>query len=382
MANEIITSTLLSEEVAAQFSVSNSFLATANRKYDGMFQERTYKPGQTINIRLDNQHVVQRGNSATATELKETWMPLQLQQLFTVYEEYDTIDLTVSLGYENWKKSVLKGMVNNIISQINAANAADAKNSVYLTTGTPGTALNTFGAINNPGIVLGKNGVQFGTGWNHAMTFEDAGALKDALSNSFNTTINNEINRYSQLGHLSYFDIYEESSIDRHQSYIGDYGAPVINGAVTSGSTLVAAGFTGSITDILRKGDTITITHPTAQPYFVNRVTKVSTGQPVQFVVTADVTSTAGGAATIPVGPEINISADDPNQNISAEIPDGAVIKVTRKGTVADGEDGLSNINLAYSSSGLFAVCPPLELLRGGDSDHYTDPETGWSGSL
>jgi len=379
MPNTLITSTLLSKQMAATFKLNNTFIATANRQYDGMFSNNTYDAGQVVNIRLDNQHIVQRGDSVTAKDIKETYLPLTLQQLFTVYINYSTVDLSTKLRYDTWKDRVLNPAVHNIISDINKEIAADAANSAYYTVGTPGTAINTFAEVDLAGAVMAEQGIDKSKNWYFAINHRDSSALKSSLQNSFNKTLNQDISFGSRMGKLSYFDFYEDQSIAKHQSYTGDYGAPLVNGDVTSGNTIVADGFTASITGILKKGDVIEITHPTLQPYFVNRVNKVNTGQYAQFVVTADADSSAGGAVTILVNPTINIDVNDPNRNLSGKIPDGATITVIRKGTVADGLDGLQNVNLAYPSCGLYAVCPPLQEFDGMDSSTTTDPDTGWS---
>jgi hypothetical protein len=378
MANTLINSTLLSKQSAAYFKTNNTFIATANRQYDGIFRDNTYDAGQTINIRLDNQHKVQRGNSVTASDIKETYLPLTLRDLYTVYINYSTIDLSTTLRYNSWKDRVLLPAVRNIISDINKDIALDAVNSAYLSNGTPGTPINTFAAVDNTGAIMVGQGIDKGKEWFLSLNPYDASALKSALQNSFNTTLNEEISFGSQLGKLSHFTVFEDQSIAAHQSYTGTYGTPVVNGAVSSGNTIVAAGFDdgggAGVTGMLKKGDIIEITHATLQPYFVNRVNKINSRQKAQFLVTADVNVAIGGAATIPVNPTINIDTDDPNQNLSGAIPDGATITVIRNST-----DGLQNVNIAYPSCGLYAVCPPLEKLDACDSSTFMDPETGWS---
>jgi hypothetical protein len=76
--------------------------------------------------------------------------------------------------------------------------------------------------------------------------------------------------------------------------------------------------------------------------------------QRAQFVVTADVTSTAGGLATIPVSPSIVTSGA--RQNISAAIPNGAQLLLR--------DD--HNVSLAYHTQALVFAAPPLKELRGG----------------
>ena len=101
----------------------------------------------------------------------------------------------------------------------------------------------------------------------------------------------------------------------------------------------------------------------------VNPVGRASTGQDMQFVITANASSDGGGAMTILVSPEIISDTQNPNRNVSNVIPDDAVITMV----------GSHNVNVAYPSRGIDIVCPPLYKLQVPYSSVAVDPETGLS---
>ena len=86
----------------------------------------------------------------------------------------------------------------------------------------------------------------------------------------------------------------------------------------------------------------------------VNPLTYESLPQRAQFVVTADVTSTVGGTADIPVNPTIVVSGA--RQNISAAIPNGAQILLS--------DD--FNRSIAFHNQAIVFAAPPIKELKGG----------------
>jgi hypothetical protein len=141
-----------------------------------------------------------------------------------------------------------------------------------------------------------------------------------------------------------------------------------VNGAVSSGSTIVLAGATGGVTDYFVAGDVISIAGVTS----LDSVSQASTGQNAQFVITANATSTGGGAVTISVqvaGSDIISDATNPRQNVSNAIPNAAAVTVV----------GSHNVNVAYTERSLDIVCPPLYKLAVPNASIVTDPTTGLS---
>lgn len=371
MANTLITSTLLSKEAAAHFRLNNTFYGTANHNYDGMFTDRTYDAGDTVNIRLRNFGKVKRGNTVTAADIVETSLPLTLQQLYSYPVTYTTDDLSTKLRANTWMDRVFYPGVDALIAEINKDIAVNAALTTYNWAGTVGTPVNSFAAVDIISAQMDEMAIPMYDRY-MALTPSNSSALKSSLQNAFNQTLNTEISLQSKLGHLSTFDMFSEQLIATHTAYAGAIGTPVVNGAVTSGNTIVLSGLTASITGIFKAGDVIEI----SDVYKVDPIAKSNTGRLMQFVITADADSDAGGACTILVSPTIIGDSTNPNQNIvnvpavaTNEIPNGAT--VTRPAT--------HKANIAYTQESLYMVMPPLAKMDSPESDTFKDPQSGIS---
>jgi P22 coat protein - gene protein 5 len=202
-----------------------------------------------------------------------------------------------------------------------------------------------------------------------AMTVRDGSSLKGALLNNFTPVFNEDIVRSSAIGHLSYFDIFQSQNIKRHQAGAGptlhSSDPLLVNGAVASGSTILMDGATINITDYFVVGDVISI----AGVESVNPVGRASTGQDMQWVVTANASSNGSGQLSVQVSPSIISDTQNPNRNVSNVIPDDAPVTMV----------GSHNVNVAYPSRGLDIVCPPLYKLQVPYASVAVDPETGLS---
>lgn len=375
MANTLINSTLLSKKAAVEFQLNNTFLATANRKYDTMYSDSTYDSGATVNIRLDNQFIVKRGETVTASDIKETNDTITLQDLYSIPVTYTTTDLTTTLRI-NWEERVFKPAVRALAAEVNKDIAAAAATDLYIHNGTPGTAISSFATVDAVGATMVERGISPAQPWYMTLNPRDASSLKSSLQNAFNTTLNTEISLRSRLGRLSYFDMMTDQSIATHTPYTAGVmtGSSIqVNADVTSGSTIVLKGLSTSITGIFKAGDVLQISGVQS----VNRVNRVSTGQDMQFVVTADADSTAGGLATVTVSPSIISDTTDPNRNVTGTVLEDATVLV-------NGVDGTSaqvahKANVAYNENGLYVVTPRLAKLDTPESNVFNDPESGLS---
>jgi hypothetical protein len=244
-----------------------------------------------------------------------------------------------------------------------------AELELYFFSGTAGTPINSFQTVDLAGAKLLEQGVNIASDAYLAMTVRDGSSLKSALLNNFTPVFNEDIVRQSAIGHLSYFDIFQSQNIVRHTAGAGPTlhsgDTLLINGAVSSGNTLVMDGATISVTNYFLPGDMISIAGVTS----VNPLGRQSTGQNMQFVVTAPASSSGGGALTVSVNPTIISDTSSPLQNVSNAIPDDAVVTMVPS----------YNVNVAYPARGLDIVCPPLYKLQVPYSSVAIDPETGLS---
>jgi len=227
-----------------------------------------------------------------------------------------------------------------------------------------------------------------GTGLRSALINDiDAANISTSLATVFagGGSIAQESIQKGYMGPLSGMEFYSSPIVPTHT--VGAYaGTPLADGATAqTGASILTKGWTASITGLLKKYDIITF----AGVYEINPITRTSTGRLQTFVVTADVNSTAGGAATIPISPSINdgtLTTTDIEgttislaayQNVSAAIANNAAIVV--KGDAS----GVYRQNF-YMHKNAIALCvPQLELPRSAVvAERITDPESGLSLSL
>lgn len=369
MANSFVTSSLISKEAAIHWKNMDTFLATANRRYSGMWANGTYDAGDTINIRLDNQFEVKRGDTVTVGDIKESTLPLTLQQLYSVPLEYTATDLTTDM-FQGWSERVLRPAVRNILSRINYDIAAEARTQVYYTAGAANSSINTFAAVEEPGTIMMELGVPLDDKWYFAMTPKDGSALKAALQNSFNDRLNRDISDRSALGYLSYFDMYFDQGINSQAVTATKGAGPFsVNAAVADGaSSIQIAGLTAT-TGTINAGEVFEI----AGIESVNHINKTATGRTMQFVATAAATADGAGVATVSVAPVVYGPTEPTLQNISAAIAGGEVV------TFLDNAQSQYKVNIAYGENALHVVTPPLAPLDVPESSVFSDGDTGIS---
>lgn len=343
------------------------------RIYQDDFTSSGYKVGDTIQVRRQNNFVVGDGSTATPQDIIETVEDIKIAHQYNTLISYTVQDL--SLRIEDFSRIFIQPAIQDITAKMERDICKAAELSLSIFQGTAGTPINSFSAVDLAGAALMEHGVSLHSDAYLAMTVRDGSSLKSALLNQFTPAFNEEIVRQSSIGHLSYFDIFQSQSISRHDAGAGPtlHGSDVltVNGAVSSGNTLVLAGATASVANYFLPGDLISI----AGVHSTNYLSRESTGQNAQFVVTQPASSTSGGAITLQVniiGSPIISASTSPLKNVSNPIPNGAVVSAVSS----------YNVNVAYPSRALDIVCPPLSKLQVPYSSIATDPTTGLSLSI
>jgi hypothetical protein len=367
MANQFITTDLVSNTALAMFANNAPFVMTASRIYQDDFTSSGYKIGDTLQVRRQNNFIIGDGSTATPQNIIETVENITVAHQYHALIAYTVQDL--SLKIDDFSRMFIQPAIQNIISQMERDICSAAELELYFFTGTAGTPINSFLTVDTAGAKLLEQGVNIASDAYLAMTVRDGSSLKGALLSNFTPVFNEEITRQSAIGHLSYFDIYQSQNIVRHTAGTGPttYQADtlLVNGAVSSGSTLVLDGATVSITNYFLPGDLISI----AGVQSVNPISRAATGQNMQFVVTAAASSDGGGNITISVSPSIVSSSASPLQNVNNAVPNNAVVTMIQS----------HNVNVAYPSRALDIVCPPLYKLQVPYASVAVDPETGLS---
>jgi hypothetical protein len=367
MANQFITTDLVSNTALAMFANNAPFVMTASRIYQDDFVSSGYKIGDTLQVRRQNHFIIGDGSVATPQSIIETVENITVSHQYNALIAYTIQDL--SLRIEDFSRLFLNDAIQEIITQMEKDISAAAEQEIYFFSGTSGTPINSFTTVDTCGAKLLEQGVNISSDAYMAMTVRDGSSLKGALLNNFTPVFNENIVRSSAVGHLSYFDIFQSQNIKRHIAGAGPrlYSSDtlLVNGAVSSGSVIAMDGATINITDYFLPGDVISI----AGVESVNPVGRAATGQNMQFVVTAAASSNGSGQLNVSINPVIISDTSNPNRNVSNAVPNNAAVTMV----------GSHNVNVAYPSRGLDIVCPPLYKLQVPYSSVAVDTETGLS---
>ena len=316
MANSLLTINMITREAVRLWKNSNAFIQHVDMQYDDNFAKTGAKIGSSLRIRLPNDFTVRTGPAAQVQDTAEQNTTLVLATQKGVDVSFNSVDRTMSL--DDFSRRVLAPMVNNLAGAV----AADVMSGV------------DSGGTNGAGIVnYVENGVQSADGAYAALTSSPvaqtwltAGAfLKQnsapmdawkaildpvteartvsSLAGLFNPTP--KISEQYKTGKMATdtlgFDWYMDQTVLQHTG--GTYnGALTVSGANQTGLAITTnANGTGTLVvgDIVTFGTGALST----DVHLVNRITKQSTGQLRQFVVTA--ANLTSSATTLNIYPAI-----------------------------------------------------------------------------
>ena len=340
MANSLITSTVITNEVLRIAHNASAFLGNVNSDYDAAWDGK-YKPGQTIKARGPVQFTHRDGETASVQDVTERSVDVTLQPLLGLDFAIGSTDLTSSVGSnggvsKEFKERYLKPAGLKLAALLDFRVATMMKNGFHQIVGTPGTPPATIADILQAQVPMdrmsvprdGQRMAAIEPGANATIVAGLSGLFnnKEMLGDQYKTGV-----LKTGLG----LDFAMSQNVPSHT--VGPLGGtPLVNGAsqglVNAGTTdnpysattsLVTNGWTAAAAARLTKGDTFTL----AGVNSVNPETKASTGVLQSFVVTADTSSDATGNATIVISPAI--IAGGAYQNVSARPASGAALTVT-----------------------------------------------------
>ena len=350
------------DDVFVRFWNSLSLARTANRNLEGDFKNLRFATGQTINYRLEERYLAGEGATAVAEARVQIVRPLTISKQFRTMVEYTGFELTFDRARdEPYLEMANAPRAKRLANLVERFIATELQTQTYQAVGTPGVPID-FNTILTADaymteLAIPEDGKRFaGVGPRIAAN------LSNDLYNVFNDTVNTGALIDGFIGHLSGFDMFKTNFFTRQISGAGQaggtppagfkLGGTVTNGPIVGGNTISVTGLVPS-TIAFRKGDSIEI-DDAAGVFMINPLTYDALEQRAQFVVTADVISTVGGTADIPVNPTIVI--DGARQNISAAIPNGAQILLAND----------HNVSIAYHTQAIVFAAPPIKELRGG----------------
>ena len=353
MANSLLTINMITREAVALWKNTNAFIQNIDVQYDDSFAATGAKIGTTLRIRLPNDYTVRTGAALQAQDTSEQSITLTVATQQGVDVSFSTVDRTMSL--DDYSERILAPCINNLAGSVAAT----------IMQGSEGGVSNLVGNFDGNGNIISPVAQTYLTGRavlssNSAPDgqrkvvndpFTNA-AIVNTLSGLLNpaTTLSQQYMSGTMMRGLGYDLWMEDQTVIKHTT--GSFTAGNVSGAGQTGTTLVTTAITGS----LNIGDIITI----AGVNGVNRITKQTTGQLQQFVVTANVIS---GSTSIPIYPAI-IPPVGGNQvqyqTVDSSPAGNAAI------TLATPANSVYRKNLAYYPKAITMVTADLELPQGG----------------
>lgn len=359
MANTLVTNEVVTFEAARWFANSLKGVAAFTRKYKSDFRARGGKVGDTVKVRRPQQWEVTVGEALSEQNLLDQYVNLVLNRRRHIGMGWSTQEETTDL--DDISNRYIKPAAETLASNYDRVSMADVYLSVYNSVGTLGTTPNSALTFNQAKAYLLDN----------SCPDEMIQAILDpwtmATMSNATSTLFNPVSKISenwtrgqfaadQLGIAKWM---QDQNVPRFTSGAATgASSPRVHGASQSGSSLVTDGW-GAATTSLKKGDIIKI----AGVYNVNPVSKENTGRLKQFVLTADISDTAG-AITASISPSIITSGA--LQNVSGAPADDAVITywgMTDGGTQAA---TVSPQNLVFHPEAFASVMVDLVKPRGG----------------
>lgn len=352
MANSLLTISQITREALRLFVNENAFLKNINKQYDSSFAQDGAKIGSSLRVRLPNDYTVRTGAAISTQDTSEQYTTLTVSTQKGVDVKFSSAERALSL--DDFSTRVLKPMMNNLAGNV----AADVM------TGAEGGVSNFVSKVDGSSNIVSPD----------ASTWLTAGAYLDqasaprgnrkiiidpitqartvsSLSGLFNpaTKISSQFSS-GEMGNALGFDWMMDQTVLTHTT--GAYSTlGTVSGANQTGSSIT----TSSLAGPLKQGDIITF----AGVYAVNRVTKQTTGRLAQFVVTADV---ATSATSIPIYPALTPpSGGNPvqYQTVTASPANSAAITVVSKASE------VYRKNLAFIPEAVTMATADLDLPRG-----------------
>jgi len=374
MANSFLTDDMITLEALSVFQNNLVAAKHTDRKFEGLFGNPSgggSNKGATIRIRKPNQYTVRTGATYSASDVVDEYTSLTIDQQIGVDTFVTSADMTLSLA--SFSNQIIKPQVALLANYVDAYVLQNTYQATANTVGTPGTMPTALSTYLQAGAVLDQYACPRDGQRAMILGPQMQANIVDGLKGLFNQP-NKVSDQYTsgEMGKsVAGFNWDMDQNIYAHT--VGPLGGtPLVNGANQGASTavtsLITDGWTASAANRLKKGDVFTI----ANVYAVNPVSKSSTGNLQQFVVTADTNSDASGNATIPIYP--SILASGAQKTVSAAPADNAAI------TVLGAANTLTAQGLTWHTSAVALAFAELQKPNGVDlASTKTDKQLGIS---
>jgi hypothetical protein len=368
MANTFLTDDMITLEALDIFTNSLAAANHCDRKFEGLFGQKDglSNTSSSIRIRKPNQYTVRTGATFSAQDITDDSVTLTIGTQIGV--DTSITSSAMSLSLSSFSDQIIRPQVTLLANYVDSTILSGAFNSVYNSVGTPGTIPSALSTYLDAGAKLdeyacprdGQRAIVLGPQMQSNIVDALKGLFQDdkKIGSQFDT---------GEMGKAVGFNWQMDQNVtSRTAGALG--GTPVIDGTILSGATSITTDGWTATTLVVAEGDVFTL----ADVYSVNPVSKNSTGQLQQFVVTAAGTSDGTGDLTISMSPSIITSGA--TQTVTAVPADGSAV------TFASGVSVASSQGMAWHKSAIALAFAELQKPAGVDmASVKTDKQIGVS---
>lgn len=387
-ANNLINNSIITKEALALRRNTNNLVKRIDRKYEDKFAEKGAKIGDTLNIRLPNDYIVQDGPVVNPEATNERSIPLTVDYRKNVPMSFSTQQRTLNI--DDFSRRYIAPAVNALVGQaaVDIMQLANEAINMIVTKDASGKLI----APNAKAWLL-ANGVLTHSNTPPAQRWAVIDPLTNAETVTGLSTFFNPvpiIGEQTRTGHMSsallgvegwHQDqtvlVSQAGSYDGKATATGTWGDYTPAGKPVNRAKTISAQNSPHTSELacsalggtLKKGDVITI----AGVNRINRVNKQPLAMPQQFVVLADCPE---GSVSIPLSPAIippGANGPVPYQTVDAAPQAGAVISLV----LPPGQ--VYRRNLVFQEEAMTLACVDLEQVDRGVVDCHTDNLDGFS---
>ena len=366
--NQLLTIGMITKETLIVLVNETSFTKRIKREYDSHFGIDGAKIGMSINLRKPIRPIAVVGQALQLQDAVETFVPLVLNSQVHVDMAFTSQEL--GLFIDEFSDRFLRPSIAQISNRVDADGLLQYLN-LFNEVGVPGTVPNSDltylqAAQRLDEMSVPRDGQRF-VAYSPAMNTSLVDALKGLFQKS---DLIAEQYAKGEMGTSFGLDFAMDQNV-RTQTVGLQGGTPTVNGANQTGANIITQAWSNT-TAVLNIGDIVSF----AGVFAVNPQSRASTGALAQWVITAPVVSSGGGAATLPIsGPDGNgIIVAGQFQNASNSPANGAAVTV-------QGASGVSTPRgLCFHPDAFAFVCADLPLYGGLDmGDRAASRELGVS---
>lgn len=360
MSNEFQVSNLIAKATTEFWDQRSPIFNTANRKYEGMYEQKDYATGGNIRIKIPGYPQQQNGLSVTAQGIQDLVVnfPITEDDIYNVtrqlnvYEQMFNILRGTRALTDNDKAEIVDNYAYPAYERLEGA--IEAKCAYELKTNafySPIDTIDKLSAVNNyPAIsrvtTLFRN-LKLDKERYLMMNNDDAQSVGDSLQNSFVVPMNKNITEEARIGNdptksrLAGLDLYQSAELRPHEAgALAGRAGMTVTAISADGLTLTLSGVPATSAQQINAGDRFSI----PGIFWVDPITKAVLGTRVTIAAAEDADGNGDGTIQLVLNYPLLFSGE--HANVSATPAAGNPIYGF----------GDYNLNFAYVPSGLNAV--------------------------